>query len=926
MFAMRVFARRSAQIATAALLVATLSSCGAPTPDEYFERAQQYAAQGDLNAAVVELKNALVGDGTHGPARLMLGEIYAQRGEFPQALKELERALDLGQPDDQVLPPLMLAKLGASRHQEVIGELEDRADLTPYLEAILGDAYLYSGDATTAENLYGNAVARDPQLGYGHVGIGKVRMGIGNTAGAAKAFAKAVELDPADRTAWLLYGENALTRRDVDIAYAAYDAARKLPGGELIGAVGYARALLIDDKLDNALVEIDGVLKRAPNYPVAHYLRGLVLFQQGDLENAELSIQQVQAVAPDHPGSLYLNGAIKYRLGKPAQARDQLSRYLSVDPRNESVRKLLASMYYEDGDFAAVTQTLEPVAANTQDAQLLAMLGTGYLNTGDQSKASANFERAVQLQPDLASLRNQLALSLLSSGDRAGAEAELAAAVELDGEQFQSDYLIAMIHVQEGDQDAARVAVDRLLEKDPDQPIGFNLRGSLKIAAGDVEGAVADFELALEKDPAFEPAARNLSAIAIRDEDYARAERIWSGVLEASGDSVPAMIALAQLGKVRGDDARQKQMLRRAVNAAGDNALPRFLLAEQLIAERNLAEARAVVEGGLQAAPESLNLILLNARLFSAEGRPSSARAQAGRAQSLLTTRRIDLEKVPQTAHSLGAAWMNAGEQDSAIAALEAANTGFEGRRPDTIALLVRLYLSKQDTVAARQRLDALRQLELPANSLLELEGDLLATENQPEQALERYEALADTGARNGVTKRAMMLERMGRTDDARQVMRDWLQSNPADAGMKLLMANSHLTGDEPEQALDIYEDLVESDSPLVLNNLAWLYHERGNDRALELARRAHELAPENADIADTLGWILVQTGSVSEGMEYLKQSIAAREQNASVQYHLAVAHHRSGDLHSARTHLRKALNLGAFPEADEARALLKDL
>ena len=41
------------------------------------------------------------------------------------------------------------------------------------------------------------------------------------------------------------------------------------------------------------------------------------------------------------------------------------------------------------------------------------------------------------------------------------------------------------------------------------------------------------------------------------------------------------------------------------------------------------------------------------------------------------------------------------------------------------------------------------------------------------------------------------------------------------------------------------------------LNNLAWLYDQKGDtEKALGHARRAYELSPKRPEIADTLGWL----------------------------------------------------------------------
>jgi cellulose synthase operon protein C len=103
------------------------------------------------------------------------------------------------------------------------------------------------------------------------------------------------------------------------------------------------------------------------------------------------------------------------------------------------------------------------------------------------------------------------------------------------------------------------------------------------------------------------------------------------------------------------------------------------------------------------------------------------------------------------------------------------------------------------------------------------------------------------------------------------------------------------------------------------LNNLAWLYMERDDPRALELARRAAEAAPDNPDILDTLGWILFREGRVDEAVTHLRRSVELNPANPIVHHHLGTALARMGD----RTGARRALAIAAAADgyADAHRA-----
>ncbi len=100
-----------------------------------------------------------------------------------------------------------------------------------------------------------------------------------------------------------------------------------------------------------------------------------------------------------------------------------------------------------------------------------------------------------------------------------------------------------------------------------------------------------------------------------------------------------------------------------------------------------------------------------------------------------------------------------------------------------------------------------------------------------------------------------------------------------------------------PAKAIEQYEQIVQRQPKHVpsLNNLAWLYHEHRDSRALATARQAHQLAPKVPAIMDTLGWILVDSGNTAEGLPLLEQAVASAQASADIKYHYAAALARTG-------------------------------
>jgi Flp pilus assembly protein TadD len=113
---------------------------------------------------------------------------------------------------------------------------------------------------------------------------------------------------------------------------------------------------------------------------------------------------------------------------------------------------------------------------------------------------------------------------------------------------------------------------------------------------------------------------------------------------------------------------------------------------------------------------------------------------------------------------------------------------------------------------------------------------------------------------------------------------------------------------------------------PVALNNLAWVYQQQHDPRAVDLARQAYVLSP-GAQTADTLGWILTTTGKADTGVLLLRQASAQAAADPRVQYHYAVALKDTGDKAAAIKLLTAVVAVKAdFSEKSQAQQLLDEL
>ena len=97
--------------------------------------------------------------------------------------------------------------------------------------------------------------------------------------------------------------------------------------------------------------------------------------------------------------------------------------------------------------------------------------------------------------------------------------------------------------------------------------------------------------------------------------------------------------------------------------------------------------------------------------------------------------------------------------------------------------------------------------------------------------------------------------------------------------------------------------------------------------RAIPSAEKAHELAPTDPRILDTLGTLHVEKGDPARGVELLRKAVELSPGAPSVRLHLAQGLIKLGEKQAARRQLDELAKLGdQFPGQPDVARLRKEL
>lgn len=740
---------------------------------------------------------------------------------------------------------------------------------------------------------------------------------LADAAGAARAYERALELEPANpAAASSLAAALARLGRFEDLAaLLAREAARAADPRPRLAAL-QRRAEVIEEHLsdpDRARAAWEAVLAEAPRHLPALRALGRLHARAGRwVDLAALFRAEADAV-PDAAQAAdvvqRIGEILERRLGRPDDAIAAYREALTLAPSHPFALHALARLYRARGDDESLVEILRAQAAARpppeERARLLAEAARiAEERLGDPQRAIDTWEDALRADPGHAPARRALD-RLYSETGRAQALAALrrSAGAPAAGEDAAERLLrLARLEADRvGDPDAALRATEDLLALAPNHPAGLLL------------------ELRLARDPARRARVREALA-GTADGPGARAALLAAAALEA-GSPEARRDALAAAAAVHpGNAALSPEEERRLRESRDPAALARFCEARRDAASDPASRAHASVLAGEawdRAGDPERALAAFQAAL-----RDVPASLAALRGARILFARRGDWAAVRGTLQAEGtvlrdprgaaAAWLGAGE----IA---------ERRFADPEAAV-----SDYRRAAERDPLDPelLRRLE----ALLGARGasDIAAVH----EARARAERDARRAAESWLASARAALEGEGGREAAVQALDRALQARPDLVPALELRARLHAEAGRHAEALsDLETCLAHGGEPaarLLVHLAAAAVCEEGlrdPARALPHLTSALSLAPESPEALARLARVHAAGGRTAEAAAALRRLVEVPGlPAAALRAHLlalADADERLGSRDGALLACRRALALD--PADDEAhRRLLR--
>src|SRR5574337_1524036 len=834
-------------VPAAALTVALLvSACGRDNPDALVASAQDYLNRNDAPAAIIQLKNALQSRPDDAKVRLLLGQALQETGDVQGAETEFRKAQDLGIPPAEVVPQLAQALLKSRQYSKITsdyaGQRLANEQAQASLKTTLAIAWQRQGDDGKARDSLDEALKAKADYAPALMEQARSKVRSGDVDGALAGLDKIPRQSPSAAEALKLRGDILLhSKRDADAAMAAYRDALEVNPSYLEGQSAVVELLILQGKTAAADEAMQTLAKAAPGKPQTLYLQAMLAYLKNDFKAAQEGLQKLVRMTPESPRALELAGMTDLQLGANVQAEASLIKALQLNPGLAMARRGLVTTYMRLGRLDKAIATLpSDIDGNDRDPSMLGLAGQAYMLQGDVARAQRYFARASSLVPKDTVMRTSLAMSHLAAGKGDAALGELQSIAASD-EGVVADMALINALLQERKVDQALKAIDLLEKKRPADVLPVFLRGRALLLKQDGAGARKAMERALEIDPNYFPAMGVLAVLdnAEKRPDDARA-RIEAAIKRDPGN-VQAYMVLLELRAANGaDKAELAGILRKAVDGAPSNPIPRQLLVDHYLRSGELKEALAAAQQAVAALPDSVPLFDALGRAQSASGEHNQALASFNRMAALQP-------QSPVPYLRMASANLMAGDRAAAgqswRKALEIDPSALEAQQG-----LIRLAMTEHkgdEALSISRTVQKQRPKEAAGYAL---EGEIHVADKAWDKAtdvlragLKQVPASAELAVR---LHEVLLLA--GRNPEADRWAAEWQRTHAKDAAFPLYLGTRALALKDLPESLRQDERAValQPNNAIALNNMAWIKGQLGRDGALTDAERANALAP----------------------------------------------------------------------------------
>ncbi len=290
-------------------------------------------------------------------------------------------------------------------------------------------------------------------------------------------------------------------------------------------------ALAGKGRYQEAITEYKRALLSKPDPKVGLNL-GIAYYKTDRLALAVETLKKVREQDPANTQILTILADCYLRLGQNKDVIDLLTPVQRADPDNRTFNYLLGAALVRDGQASQGQLVIDKILKDGDSAEARLLMGTTKFMVSDFSGALTDFQKAVELNPNMPDVHAYLGMALVTTGDREGAKKAFARALAADPNNFDANLRLGVLLRQDQENNRALQLFHHALEV---RPGDFGVRyqiASVGLAKGEGESARRDLEALVKEAPEFKEAHVSLARIYFRQKKKIEGEREQAIVLK----------------------------------------------------------------------------------------------------------------------------------------------------------------------------------------------------------------------------------------------------------------------------------------------------------------------------------------------------------------------------------------------------------
>jgi len=698
--------------------------------------------------------------------------------------------------------------------------------------------------------------------------------------------------------------------------------------------------------------------------PKADYVQaalGIWFRIQNDVPQAELAYKRTTEYAKPRSSRLLAYAKFKLQTGDGVAARRSLEEIIGKYPDYLPALLSLAELSASEKKFPeSATLISKVLARDPGHPEALLMSARLKLAQDQKEQAKAELEKMLKFYPKLPAVHYQLALAYMTDGDTTKATASLNQVLALAPNNAEASILLAQISLRKGDASGAVSLLKPIVQQRPEIV-------QARLLLADAFRAQGNFEEAIEvyhKLEAFAPQNpqpfywKGIALLQQKKRDEARAA--FSHALELAPDYLLALEQLVNLELVDKKYPAAQELVQKQIDRDPKQAGLYLLQAKIFLAQNNTGQVETSLLKGIELQPDAPFAYLLLARLYASTGQIDKA----------LTNFQTAAAKNPKNVEALMMIGTLSEKKRDFPAAREAYEKLLTVNPRFSAALNNLAYLYAEDL----NQLDKAQEFAQKAKDLLPHEphttdtlGWILYRKRQYSwaltQLLESAAKLSDSAEVQyhlGMThymmgnetdaheslERALQLDKDFTGSDEAHLALSILDLHPESAGPTGIAKLEKLVADRPEdpvvlgklasayaatgaadKAISTYQNALRKNPANVALTLALVRAYDGaheTAKALDLAKTARKLAPDDPAVAHILGRLAYQTGDYTWAAGLLQEAARKMPDNLETLYDAAEAEYALGQVTDAETNMQRIAQAGpASPRAESAKRFL---